>query len=239
VSEDLGGIDKLPHPSTVEAIDLPSGSLDLWRPPRAETLLDAMIEGPHDPDEKLPYWADLWPSALGLAQAVDSGRLALPRPEEGTVVELGCGLGLVALVAARRGARVVATDWMEDALVYVRESAQLNGLTIETRRLDWRQPPDDLTPQLVLASDVLYEPRNAPWLAGLLDHWRRPGFCAVISDPGRAHARGLWEALDPTFWSRDVETLEVTGPLVPNGRSRVNLHHVRSITRRTRESPSF
>jgi len=218
-TDQLRRVRRLPHPSRVESVPLPRGPIELWRPPRAEDLLNEMIEGPFDPDEKLPYWADLWPAAIGLAEAIDAGEV--PLASEGPCVELGCGLGLVSLVAARRGAQVTATDWIEDALAYVSASAELGGLSVATRLLDWRAPPEDLSPRQVLASDVLYEARNAPWLRALLERWRRPGFECWLADPGRAHAASFFDAL-PGWRVRRTERA-VESPLVPTGHATITL----------------
>lgn len=223
MSELLGRVRPLPHPSSQIDVPLPRGPIVLWRPPRAEELLEAMIEGPLDPDEKLPYWADLWPAAVALAEAVDDGTVPIEPGEPW--LELGAGLGLVSLAAARRGATVTATDWIDDALVYVRASAEHAGLPVETRALDWRSPPPDLAPARVLASDVLYEARNGPWLAALLERWRRPGFELWLSDPGRAHARTLFERLEG--WRVERLPRTVRSPRVPKGRADVFLFRIR------------
>lgn len=218
----LDRVDPLPYPSKVDAVALPSGPIDLWRPPKAEELLKEMIDGPFDPDEKLPYWADLWPAAVGLAIAVDDGTVPV-RPGQAWL-ELGCGLGLVALAAARRGAQVTATDWIPAALRYVAASAELNGLSVVTRRVDWRDPPSDLAPTRIVAADVLYEARNGPWLAALLDRWRTPGVEVWISDPGRAHAAAFFDALKG--WATTRRELPIESPHVPTGRARLILHRL-------------
>ena len=112
-------------------------------------------------DEFLPYWAELWPAALGLAEA-------LPARLDGLrVVELGCGLGLPSLVAAARGAAVTAVDWAADAVELLDRNAARNGLRVGTERRDWREPWAERF-DLAVAADVLYERRNvAPVLARL------------------------------------------------------------------------
>src|SRR5581483_942708 len=75
--------------------------LRLRRPASPDALID---EEAFATDEFLPYWAELWPAALALADA-------LPEVAGLRVCELGCGLGLPSLVAAARGADVTATDW--------------------------------------------------------------------------------------------------------------------------------
>ena len=131
--------------------------LDLLRPASPEALIS---EEEFARDEFLPYWAELWPASLALAEA-------LPDVRGLRVVELGCGLGVPSLVAASRGAEVTAVDWAEDAVELLRENASRNGLTVRAERRDWREPWGERF-DLALAADVLYEHRNVePVLARL------------------------------------------------------------------------
>jgi predicted nicotinamide N-methyase len=131
--------------------------LTLVRPSEPEALLD---EEAFADDEFMPYWAELWPAGLALAEA-------LPDDLAGVrVVELGCGLGVPSLVAAARGAAVTAVDWAADAIALLRENAARNGLELEAVRTDWRG--FDGVFDLALAADVLYEARNVEPLVRLL-----------------------------------------------------------------------
>lgn len=56
------------------------------------------------------------------------------------VLELGAGLGLAAVLAARAGARVVATDILPAAVETIRANAALNGVTIDARLGDCYAP---------------------------------------------------------------------------------------------------
>lgn len=131
--------------------------LALRRPSSPEALID---EEEFARDEFLPYWAELWPAATSLAEA-------LPDVAGLRVVELGCGLGLTSLVAAAKGAKVTATDWSPDAIELLRENAARNELRLDAEVRDWREPWDARF-DLALAADVLYERRNVePLLARL------------------------------------------------------------------------
>jgi predicted nicotinamide N-methyase len=133
--------------------------LELLRPSSPESLID---EEAFAQDEFLPYWAELWPAARALGEA-------LPEVRGLAVVELGCGLGLPSLVAAAKGARVTATDWSADAIELLRENAKRNGLDLTAELRDWREPWDGRF-DLALAADVLYERRNVePVLERLRD----------------------------------------------------------------------
>jgi release factor glutamine methyltransferase len=56
------------------------------------------------------------------------------------VLEIGAGLGLAAVLAARAGARVVATDVVPGAVDAIRVNAALNGVVIDARVGDCYEP---------------------------------------------------------------------------------------------------
>ncbi|MGI9177303.1 MAG: class I SAM-dependent methyltransferase [Pirellulales bacterium] len=157
-------------------------SLTFWLPPDLDALID--VEA-FERDERIPYWANVWESAIVLAEELMAMDGAGQR-----LLELGCGLALPAIVARRRGFDVVASDYEEDALEGVRFNAACNAAQgLETLLLDWRRLPDDL-PQfdLVVAADVLYEPHHAEALATVVARTLAPHGAALITDPGRARA---------------------------------------------------
>lgn len=154
-------------------------------------------------DEFLPYWADLWPSALLLARTVAR------RPRRGRrVLELGCGLGLPSIVAALGGSRVTATDWAPAAVEAVASNAARNGAAVEALVCSWAsaEPLVERAPwDLVLAADVLYERRNVEPLLALLP---RLGAEVWLADPGRAFAEEFLERATAAGW--EVEALDAT-----------------------------
>ncbi len=161
----------------------------LEMPASAEALLD---EAAFERDEFMPYWAELWPSGLALARAVADVGVS------GRVLEVGCGLGLPALVAARGGADVLSTDWAEDAIALLRRNAAANEVALEARVWDWRSDPAELGApfDLVLAADVLYETRNHEPLLRVLPELVAPDGQLWLADPGRAIAAPFAGALE-------------------------------------------
>jgi predicted nicotinamide N-methyase len=157
--------------------------LRLRRPVSPEGLID---EDAFARDEFLPYWAELWPAALALAEA-------LPDVAGLRVCELGCGLGVPSLVAAARGADVTATDWAPDAIDLLSENAARNGLGVHAELRDWREPWTARF-DLVLAADVLYERRNVePLLARL----RELAPAALVGLAGRPYEAGFLRLTGP------------------------------------------
>src|SRR4051812_31819315 len=137
------------QPQATLTVDVRGRTFALACPARPDELLErAATRG-----EEAPYWAELWPCARRLAGALCERELAGRR-----VVELGCGLGLPSLVAAARGADVLATDVERAALGCVCQSATGLGLSLQTLVADYRDPPAALLAaapfDLVVAADV-------------------------------------------------------------------------------------
>lgn len=178
-------------------------------PVAADALID---EKEFARDERLPYWADLWPSAVALARSLvryDPEALVGKR-----VVELGCGVGLPSVVAMACGARVIATDHYEAALDFVLYNARVNlkDQEPETRLLDWHVPETEgLGPfDLILAADVLYEPRNVPALAALIPTLLATGGEVLLTDPGRKDAPVFLETMRESGFEPSVEEILVS-----------------------------
>ena len=76
-----------------------------------------------------------------------------PRPGE-RVLEIGAGIGLAAVRAARAGAHVIATDVVEAAVRCARENAVLNGVTdrVDVRLGDAFEPVRGLAFDLICTS---------------------------------------------------------------------------------------
>jgi predicted nicotinamide N-methyase len=176
-----------------EVIPLADRELAVLRPRDADALVD---EHAFEVDEFLPYWAQLWPSGVALARAVATRALKGAR-----VVEIGCGLGLPSIAAARAGGRVLATDWSPTAVDLLRANAERNGAALEAEVVSWTDPAPLLERapfQLVLAADVLYERRSVPVLADLLP---RLGGEVLLADPGRPPLAEFLERTG-TVWAR-------------------------------------
>lgn len=190
--------------------------LTVARPRSAEDLID---EEAYAVDERLPYWAELWPSAHVLAADLAARDLRGRR-----VVELGCGVGLPSVVAALGGADVLATDWYGEALRFAAWNAAAAGAAVATLLVDWSTPPPALLSRppsdLVVGADVLYEERNGPALAALAPRILAPGGELVVADPRRPHADLLLDALAAEGWSLTSEEIrhrarqDESGPVV-------------------------
>jgi predicted nicotinamide N-methyase len=167
------------------SIELSGGELRLLQPEEAAELPDV---GAVEWAPLAPYWAVLWRSGVALARELDGVALRCLR-----VVELGCGLAVPSIAAARAGAAVLATDACAEALALVARNARANGVRVETATVDWADP-DELLGRgpfdLVLAADVLYERASVAPLLSLLPRLAPE---AWLADPGRPAAEAFLE----------------------------------------------
>jgi predicted nicotinamide N-methyase len=168
-----------------QSVELPSGELRLLQPEESAELPD---DGAVEWAPLAPYWSVLWRSGVELARELYGEELSGLR-----VVELGCGLAVPGIAAARAGADVLASDSDAEALELVAQNARANGVSVETAAIDWAEP-DDLINRapfdLVLAADVLYERASVALLLSLLPQL---GPEVWLADPGRPAADAFLE----------------------------------------------
>jgi predicted nicotinamide N-methyase len=183
-----------------QSIELAGGELQLLQPRESAELPDT---GAVEWAPLAPYWSVLWRSGVALAREVEGMNMRGLR-----VVELGCGLAVPSIAAARGGADVLATDSCDEALALLALNARANDVRIETTTVDWREP-DELVGRapfdLVFAADVLYERESVAVLLALLP---RLAPAAWLADPGRPAAEAFLDQARRR-WPVETRILEV------------------------------
>lgn len=201
-----------------EVLELGGHRVRLLRPRSGDALLDEVLAEEHPDDDRLPFWAELWPSGTALAAAVAA------RPLAGTrVLELGCGLGLVSVAAAKAGADVVAADLSAEALAFTAVNAARNDVPVRTVRCAFERPAPLLAGapwDLVVAADVLYDRKTVPVLLDLLPRLVGPAGAVWVADPGRPREPDFLAGVDRS-WCRDTEVVTA-----PGGQPRVRIHRL-------------
>jgi predicted nicotinamide N-methyase len=200
------------EPLRVDRVDLPgtTKSMMISRPVDYDRLIDAAAA---DPEQNLPYWAEVWPSGVALAAMItrDPGVVRGRR-----VLELGCGLGVTAVAALRAGADLLVTDYSSDALALCALNAlDQAGELPKSLRVNWRDPSSTLHATgdafpVVLAADVLYERRDMEPLLALLERVVAPAGELWLAEPGRPPATRFLEAMLAGGWIAESE--QCSGP---------------------------
>lgn len=135
------------------------------------------------------YWARLWPAALVLARFIDE------YPERVTgrhCLELGAGLGLPSFTAARYTNKVVASDIAAGSLAAMKQTRAAGGYTnVEIRKIDWTVLEPDSDTDLVLLSDVNYDPAGFEALSAALHRFLTGGKEILLATPQRLMAKSF------------------------------------------------
>jgi predicted nicotinamide N-methyase len=170
--------------------------MPLWR--KTEEELQEMGVPP-------PYWAFAWAGGQALA------RYILDNPESvrgKSVLDFGSGSGLVAIAAAKSGARsVLAADIDHYAVAAIGLNASANAITVNTTAenvIDTRGIYD-----VILCGDMCYE---QPLAEALLVWLRKHGADILLGDPGRSYfpKSGVERlALYRVQTTRDLEDREI------------------------------
>lgn len=156
-----------------------------------------------DTVEELPFWAELWPSAIALSRFFGDADL-----KGRSLLELGSGVGLVGLAACLQGARVVQTDFVPLALEFCRANSARNGLPTERLLADWREFPSDRCYDVICGSDILYEPLLHPHLQRVFETVLSPGGTVFLSDPLRPHGDAFSRRMRAAGWKESLDLVQ-------------------------------
>jgi predicted nicotinamide N-methyase len=200
----LGTLELRDETVTIPGTDV---SLLVTRPADIDALLDRTTD---DPEQNLPYWAELWPSGIALAAAI----LENPEIVRGkAVLELGSGVGITAAIALEAGADLLATDYAPESLVLTNvTSLRHAGTEPRTLQVNWRRPSPALLADfpdgypVVLAADVLYERRDIEPLLELFDRIVAPDGVLWLAEPGRPPASIFLETASRQGWTFSTTT---------------------------------
>ena len=165
-----------------------------------DELYDALIQKGEDhedvQDERIPYWADLWASALAMSRYLVDNQLIT---FETTVLEIGCGLGLPSIVAGLMGAKqVTMSDYLDDAMTFAEQNWQQNvsDKKVIFKKMDWRTPDPSVSADLLLASDVAYEQRAFEPLLKAFKTLLKPNGTILITEPNRPISKDFFLSLN-------------------------------------------
>lgn len=177
-------------PLQLQKIEFQEGYVELFVPDVA-----AVKEAYQQEQIPFPFWSRVWPAAKALTQFLLTNSFY----SEGKVVlEIGAGLGLPSLVASRCASSVLCTDSSADAVQVMAQSATHGALSnFTTAVLDWRHLPKDLAADVLLLSDINYEPEAFPVLQKMLDYFLQKGTTILLSTPQRLMAKAFILALLP------------------------------------------
>lgn len=173
----------------------PGYTIDLFIP-NAQEVQDSYFQRKQVQAEiPFPHWTKLWPAALAMGDFIHQ------HPElvhDKNVLELAAGLGLPSFVAARYAKAVCCSDYQEEAVAAMAASAQhLQLANVTCRLLDWNDLPDDLKADVLLLSDINYDPDQFDRLYQVLGRFLQQGTVILLTTPQRLMAKPFIEKLLP------------------------------------------
>lgn len=184
------------YQTVTESLQIARLTIPFTRILRPDTVLDMIVEeedrlervrGVRKSSDELhlPYWAELWDSALGVARFLVEHPL---RPRLGSgraVLDLGCGMGLSGTIAAAVGANVLLADLEPAPLLFARLNTLPYAERTRIRRVDWRRDRLSERFDLILGSDVLYERKQWDFLEPFFRTHLTPRGSVLLAEPGR------------------------------------------------------
>ncbi len=185
----------MPLPLQLQAFQFDHFQLELYVPQPGEVRRVYQQQKAADAATPFPYWTQVWPAALALAEFLWQH----PQYVQGKqVLELAAGLGLPSLVAAQYAKKVCCTDYLPEAVAVMQQSVVYNQLThVHCQVLNWHHLPPQLQTEVLLLSDINYDPQEFEVLYGVLTRFLAQGTTLLLSTPQRLMAKPFIERLLP------------------------------------------
>ena len=155
--------------------------------------LDDVIQR-YSSDDKIPFWIDVWPSAIALAEFI----LESDEFSNKKVLELGCGLGLTTVALGFKKAIITATDYETMALHFARRNYIKNIGNEENVKfviLDWRSPWILKKFDFIIGADIIYERNLFKNIVDILKDTMTIHSTCYIADPRRPMSSEFFEIL--------------------------------------------
>jgi len=148
-----------------------------------------------NPATEIPYWGQVWPAAHALCHFI-ADQPALFQNK--SVLELAAGLGLPSLLCGRFAKDVCCSDVEAEAIAVTERSINHLGLqNISCCILNWNNIPTGLNADVLLLSDINYEPASFETLCNVINRFLNTGTTVVLSTPQRLMAKPFIERLLP------------------------------------------
>lgn len=176
--------------------------------------IDQYID-PVNPVQDFPLWAKVWEASWVLADYL----AGLPVDPGKRFLEIGCGLGLVGIVAASFGHKVLMTEHNPEALEFARANAEKNQCPdVETLDLDWNSPPIYGRFDWIVGSEVVYHERDFEPLRKLFERLLKPEGEVILCEGIRRTSLEFFKEMQKHFelkaQQKSVRSPEKTIPVI-------------------------
>jgi predicted nicotinamide N-methyase len=192
-------------PATIESFQFYDQSLEAFIP-AASWIQEAYLQDKAiGNDPVFPYWATVWPAAKALCAFI---ALHPEMIKNKTVLELAAGVGLPSLLAARSAKNIIASDYIPAAVDMMQRSVIHNHIhNMQTAVINWNDINDAITADVLLLSDINYDPSSFQILYTVLQGFIEQGTTILLSTPQRIAGKVFMERLQP--WCRQQEEIKI------------------------------
>ena len=162
-----------------------------------------------DPASPFPYWAKVWPSAIALVKVLQKHPSLI---RDKTVLELGAGIGLPSLLMANEAKTIQVSDYDSEAVELFRKNiAHLQLHNVQALQMDWNDLPENIDPEVIILSDVNYDPTQFESLTKLIQKFIHQGCTIILSTPQRIMASPFVQKLEGYIIERHEALVDENG----------------------------
>jgi predicted nicotinamide N-methyase len=159
-----------------------------------------------DPTTPFPYWAKVWPSSIALLDVLKAHPHLIQNKH---VLEIAAGIGLPSLMMANITKSIQISDYNLNAVELLRKNIKYLELeNAEALQLDWNALPETIHPEVVILSDVNYDPTQFETLTKLIEKFINQGSTIILSTPQRIMASSFVLALSRFIIADYVELVD-------------------------------
>jgi 2-polyprenyl-3-methyl-5-hydroxy-6-metoxy-1,4-benzoquinol methylase len=149
-----------------------------------------------------PLWAKIWEASIVLSDNL----AAMSVDPKKRFLEIGCGMGVVGVVATAFGHRVTMTEYNPDALNFARANAYTNLPSekgrLEIAKLDWSKPRLEGLFDTIVGSEVIYKETDYHPILKLFKTNLKPSGEIVLSEGVRKTSMEFFRQVSGRF---DIE----------------------------------
>lgn len=168
--EDLLALASKRFPLCFEAITVGGTQLQIPQLADMEGYLENLAsQASADQPLELPFWARIWPTSIPLSHYLQR----LTPSADDTLLEIGSGVGVCGLFAAKQGFQVTISDFNENAVLFCQIAIQKNNLDNQAKAIQLDFTKDNLPQKYpyIIGSEVLYiEDSFSPLVNFLIAH---------------------------------------------------------------------
>jgi predicted nicotinamide N-methyase len=162
-----------------------------------------------DPATPFPYWAKVWPSAIALHNVLQKHPNWI---KDKHVLEIGAGIGLPSLMMAGITKSIQVSDYDIEAVELLQKNIEhLQLQNAQALQLDWNALPEAIYPEVIILSDVNYDPTQFVTLTKLIEKFIHQGSTVILSTPQRIMASSFVQKLEGYIIERHEALVDENG----------------------------